>query len=78
MCLSTLALLKPIFRQVDRDGTHRWKIFAEEALGDILPVRKSAVPMGFSITEQALERMGMESLMVSMMDEPERVHELLG
>ncbi len=72
-----LALLKPTCRHVDREGTHHWKMFVEDALGDILPVRMSAVPMGFSITEQALELMGMESLMVSMMDEPELVHELL-
>jgi hypothetical protein len=73
-----LALLRPTFREVDREGTHQWKMFAEDVLGDILPVKMSAVPMGFSITEQALELMGMESFMVSMMDEPELVHELLG
>ena len=62
---------------VDRQGTLAWKALVEDILGDILPVRMGMRSLVCCLSQYVVHLMGMETMMVSMMDYPEEVHALM-
>jgi hypothetical protein len=62
---------------VDCEGTLAWKCFVEEVLGDILPVRMGMRSLGCCLSQIVVHLMGMETMMVSMMDYPDEFHRLM-
>lgn len=71
-------ILKPPVCSVDREATAQWQAFAEEVLGDILPVELSCGPLGNRMLTQAcVVLMGMEAFFTAMYDQPEEVHRLM-
>lgn len=72
-----LPLLKPTANRVDREATLQWKAFVDDTIGDILPTKISMNSFEFSVTMQALDLMGMEALMIAMVDEPENVQRFM-
>lgn len=70
-------LLKPTFHSVDRKETMQWKAFAEEILGDILPVKMSMGSFSCCLTQHVVHLMGMETMLYSMIDYPDEFHELM-
>jgi hypothetical protein len=70
--------LKPATFSVDRARTLAWQGFVEDVLGDILPVKLKndslkwhAAPSG-----KVVALMGLEAMMISMLDEPDEMHAL--
>jgi hypothetical protein len=70
--------LKPATFAVDREGTLAWKTLAEEVLGDILPVevKNSSLRWHFAPSAKVVQLMGLEAMMISMIDEPDEMHAL--
>jgi hypothetical protein len=66
--------------RVDRDGTLREKAATEEILGDLLPVQleNNALRWRLTPSEKVVRLMGMESMLVAMMDQPELMQQLYG
>jgi len=62
---------------VDRQETARWREFAEEVLGDILPVRMVMGSLPGSITIPLVHLMGMEVYYTAILDCPDVVHEAM-
>ena len=72
-------LLRPSVYWVDRERTQALKTFAEEILGDIMPVRVKNTSLHWFInpTARVVSLMGMEKMMYSMVDYPEEMHTLM-
>jgi hypothetical protein len=69
--------LKPSVLAFDREGTLRHKALIEEVLGDIMPVRlKGALEWFFTPSAKIIELMGMEAMLIALMDQPEDMHRL--
>ena len=68
-------LLKPATFSVDREGTLALKQFAEEILGDILPVqiKNRSLDWYVAVSAKVVRLMGLEAMMLSMMDEPDEL-----
>ena len=62
---------------VDREGTLEYVKFAENAFGDILPVRMIQPGLTGAITNPLVALMGMESYYFSMYDNPDELHEVM-
>ena len=62
---------------VDRDKTQRKMAFAEETIGDILPVRLVQPSLGGMITNPLVHLMGMEDYYYAMYDMPEVLHQVM-
>jgi hypothetical protein len=71
-------ILKPARCSVDRAATVRSKAFAEELLGDILPVRiRSYGGVSTFLTHRLMPLMGMEAFFLAMYDAPDELHGLM-
>lgn len=71
-------LLKPAVCKVDKDRTFRWKEYLEDLFGDILPVTIRTNNLECtSLTNRAIELMGMEALYTAMLVNPVKVHCLM-
>jgi hypothetical protein len=70
--------LKPANFSVDRQGTMARKTFAEEILGDILPVQIENHSFRWHTAPSAkvVSLMSLERMMLSLVDEPEEMHSL--
>lgn len=73
-----LHLLQPARYWVDREGTLAMKAFVEETVGDILPVVIENTSFGWHAAPSAkvVQLMGMERMLLAMIDEPEAMHAL--
>lgn len=71
-------LLKPSSFSVDREYTMAWKSFVEETIGDIIPVKvkNSSLFWDVAPSMRAVELLGLESMMYSMVDYPDEMHAL--
>ena len=71
-------LLKPPVCRVDREQTQQYKVFLEELLGDILPVRIGSGIYGNTfLTNRVVALMGMEAYFLAMYDTPDEMHQLM-
>jgi hypothetical protein len=72
--------LKPATFQVDRAETRAWKTFAEEILGDILPVviKNTSLAWHAALCAKVVRLMSLEQMMYAMIDEPDELHALMG
>ncbi len=71
-------ILRPARCSVDREGTSRHMAFAEELLGDILPVRvRSYGGVSAFLTHRIIPLMGMEAFFFAMYDAPAELHRLM-
>lgn len=73
-----LGLLKPATFSVDRAATLAWQAFVADVLGDILPVQIKNNSLAWHATPCAkiVRLMGLEAMMLSMLDEPDEMHAL--
>lgn len=62
---------------VDRESTQEYMKFAENAFGDILPVRMIQPGLTGAITNPLVALMGMESYYFAMYDNPDELHEVM-
>ena len=62
---------------VDHEDTQRRMQFAQEAIGDILPVRLTQSSLTGAITNPLVHLMGMENYYLSMYDAPDELHEVM-
>lgn len=62
---------------VDRADTEKNIAFAEEAFGDILPVKMTMRSLTGAITNPLVQLMGMENYYLAMYDTPEALHALM-
>ena len=62
---------------VDHEDTKRRLDFAQEAIGDILPVRLTQSSLTGAITNPLVHLMGMENYYLSMYDAPDELHEVM-
>lgn len=71
-------LLKPAVCTVEKEKTFNWKKYLESIFGDILPVviRTNNLECT-SLTNRAIELMGMEAYYSAMLSRPEQVHRLM-
>jgi len=63
--------------RVDREATHRHVEVAEQALGDILPVKivcQHTLSAGTGMASKAVQLISMNNLFMAMVDQPESVH----
>ncbi len=72
-------LLKPSVFSVDREHTLEQKALLEEIFGDILPVKikNSSLHWHFAPTARIIDLMGMETMLYSMVDYPDEMHQLM-
>ena len=64
---------------VDREGTSEETALMEETVGDILPVRiRGSHYWTMGLTWKAIDLIGLEGLMLSMYDNPDGLHRLMG
>ncbi len=61
---------------VDVEATAAWRAFAEDVLGDILPVRFEMPSPGFFLSKDIVLLMGMEAMMYAIIDHPGLFHRL--
>jgi hypothetical protein len=73
-------ILKPATYRVDRERTFAIRDIAEEVLGDILPVRieNHSFHWHAAPSSKVVSLMGLERMMLSLVDEPEEMHALFG
>lgn len=71
-------ILKPAAFSVDRERTYAIRDFANEVLGDILPVKVENHSFHWHAAPSAkvVSLMGLERMMLSLVDEPEEMHAL--
>ena len=71
--------LKPATFSVDREGTLAWKAFAEEVLGDILPVviKNNSLAWHAALCAKVVRLMSLEQMMYAMVDEPDELRALM-
>ena len=71
--------LKPSLHHINREATLAAKTFAEDAVGDILPVKveNGSLDWFFAPTAHLIPLMGMEYMLVAMLDSPEKFHEIM-
>lgn len=62
---------------VDHADTQRRLAFAQETIGDLLPVRLTQNSLTGAITNPLVHLMGMENYYLSMYDTPEELHEVM-
>lgn len=73
-----LGKLKRRTFSVDREGTMAWKAHLDKVLGDILPTRlRGAFWWTTGMTITAIDLIGLEQLMLYMVDDPEGLHRLM-
>lgn len=70
--------LRPVQMQVNREKTNEEAGFAQEVLDGILTVKKSGIPPMIALTWKAVQLLGLENFMITMYEEPEEVHRLMG
>jgi hypothetical protein len=72
------AKLQPSTFAVDREGTAQARTLAEDVLGDILPVEVQNWSLRWFLTpsEKVVHLMGMQAMLLSLMDTPELMHRL--
>ena len=61
----------------DRALFEEEKMLAEEAFGDILPVKQQCPPLSYCLTKHIVELMGMEDMMYAFYDYPDELHLLV-
>jgi len=73
-----LELLKPATCKVDREKTYRYRDFLRELFGDYLDVRidNNMFHVSF-LTQKIVTLMGMEAFFMAMIEEPDKVHQLM-
>ncbi len=73
-----LSLMKPSVFSADREYTLAWKSFVEEVIGDILPVKikNNSLYWYLSPSQKVVRLMGLENMMISIVDYPEEMHAL--
>ncbi|MCX6927865.1 MAG: hypothetical protein NT154_32355 [Verrucomicrobia bacterium] len=69
--------LQPSAHGVDREGTLSWKALVEDTLGDILPVRMGMRSLVCCLSQYVVHLMGMETMMLSMVDYPDEFHQVM-
>jgi hypothetical protein len=71
--------LKSSTYSVDRKGTLEWKTFVEDIIGDILPVKieNHSLNWFFAPTARLVYLMGMEYMLVSILETPDEFHQLI-
>ena len=71
--------LGPSVFTFNADGTELLKSWAGDLVGDILPPRviNTANNWAFGATQRVVDFMGMESMLISMVDEPEAFHQFM-
>lgn len=71
-------ILKPSTFSVDREGTQAKSAFAEDILGDILPVviKNNSLTWEPAPSGKVVELIGLEAMMYAMIDCPEWLHKL--
>ena len=71
--------LKPAVCRVDKEKTYAWQEYLQDIFGDVLPVviRTNNFECT-SLTNRAIELMGMEALYSTMLSSPDDVHRLMG
>ena len=71
--------LRPSRFSCDREGTRQLADDVLELIGDVLPVKlvNTSLSWHFAITYHVVELMGLENMMFSMIDYPERFHQLM-
>lgn len=73
-----LKKLKPRTFSVDREATMAWKKHLDEVLGDILPTRiRGGFWWTMGLTIVAIDLIGLEQLMLYMVDDPDGLHRLM-
>jgi hypothetical protein len=78
-CLETdMSMLRHLPFAVDREGTLAWRAVVEDVLGDLLTVRidNSSLRWHMAPSQRIVELMGMENMLVSMVEEPEGMRSL--
>jgi hypothetical protein len=62
----------------DRERTYAWKAFVDETFGDILPtvMKNYSLHWHTAPSQRIVELMGLENMMLGMMDDPEGMHAL--
>lgn len=70
--------LGPSVYGVDRAATEAKMALAEDAFGDILPVRATTQCLYAVPTQQVVHLMGMENMMFALYDCPELFHQMMG
>jgi hypothetical protein len=73
-----LTKLKPSEFYVDREGTLAQKAFVEEVIGDIMPVEIENVSLRWFLapSSKVVHLMGMERMLLALMDTPDLMREL--
>jgi hypothetical protein len=63
---------------VDREGTLGWKSFVDDTFGDILPtvLRNSSLRWHTAPSQRVVELMGLENMMLGMIDDADGMHAL--
>ncbi len=69
--------LRPATFDVDLAETHSAMGAVEDALGDILPVRRHCAPSSFCLFDVAARLRGIQQLMLDMYDRPKWLHTLM-
>lgn len=71
--------LKPSTYYYNHEYTNKLKDCVEETIGDILPIqmKNSVNYWAFGITQKIVDIMGMENMLLSMMDTPDLFHQLM-
>ena len=74
-----LAKLSPSVFSYDKAFTESLKSWVNEMVGDILPAKivNTANNWTFGVTQRVVDFMGMEGMLLSMVDEPESFHQLM-
>jgi len=73
-----LELLKPAVCKVDREKSFRYRDFIRELFDGILDVRIEGGLGGYSmLTQRVVKLMGMEAYFMAMLEEPEKMHQLM-
>jgi len=74
-----LELLKPAVCKVDREKTYRYRDFLRELFDGVLDVRieNSMYACSF-LTQRVVQLMGMEAYFMAMIEEPDKIHALMG
>lgn len=70
-------VLRPSKYTFHKEAPLKQKAVIEDIIGDILPVKILLSPPGCTLTQKILHLMGMENMMLSMMDYPELFHKLM-
>jgi len=75
--LEDTSIIKPSEMTFDIENSLKWRDVAQETIGDILNVRMSMGSPGVCLTQDIVNRMGMENMFLAMYDTPDEFHMLM-